>query len=137
MALAREGLDVSMSAFGDAMAARAALIAELAAFHEGYDVLVTPTMPTLPPRTDITYHSAAFDRWDHAVPFTVPFNLTGQPAATVPVAVSASGLPIGIQLVAARWREDLVLRAARAVESSVGFTQPHPRLLAALAALGG
>ncbi len=136
VALAREGLDVSMTAFGEAMAARASLIAELAAFHETYDVLVMPTMPTLAPRTDTTYHSAAFDRWDHAVPFTVPFNLTGQPAASMPVAVSASGLPIGLQLVAARWREDLVLRAARAVESTMAFSQPHPRLLESLASLG-
>ncbi len=135
--LAREGLDVPLSAFGDAMAARAALIADLAAFHRDHDVLLTPTMPTLPPRTDVVYHSPGFDRWDDAVPFTVPFNLTGQPAASLPVAVSASGLPIGVQLVAARFREDLVLRAARAVESAVGLAQPHPRLRESLSAMGG
>lgn len=134
-ALAREGLDVSISAFGDAMAARAALITELAAFHETYDLLVTPTMPTLPPRTDTVYHSAEFDRWAHATPFTVPFNLTGQPAASMPVGVSTSGLPIGVQLVAARFREDLVLRAARAVEVTMAIAQPHARLQASLAAL--
>jgi len=100
-------------------------------------VLLTPTMPTVAPRTDVVYHSPGFDRWDHAVPFTVPFNLTGQPAASVPVAVSASGLPIGMQVVAARFREDLVLRTARAVESAVGIAQPHPRLRESLSTLGG
>ena len=135
--LAREGLDVPMSAFADAMAARAALIAQLAAFHRDHDVLLTPTMPTLPPRTDVVYHSPGFDRWDHAVPFTVPFNLTGQPAASLPVGVSASGLPIGLQVVAARWREDLVLRVGRAIEATVGIAQPHPVLRASLASLGG
>ncbi len=132
VALAKEGLDVPMSAFGAAMASRADLIARLARFHEDFDVLVTPTMPTTAPHTDVTYHSERFDRWDHAVPFTVPFNLTGQPAASVPAAVSRDNLPIGIQVVAARWREDLVLRTIRALEASLGFTQPHPRLVSAL-----
>lgn len=130
--LAKEGLDVPLSAFGSAMASRANLIARLARFHEDFDVLITPTMPTTAPRTDVTYHSERFDRWDHAVPFTVPFNLTGQPAASVPAAVSRDNLPIGIQVIAARWREDLVLRTIRALESLLGFTQPHPRLVAAL-----
>ena len=128
LALAREGLDVSLAAFGEAMAARSRLIAGLASFHLDHDVLITPTMPTLPPRTDTVYHSADFDRWQHAVPYTVPFNLTGQPAASMPVAVSESGLPIGIQVIAARFREDLVLRTARVIESAMGFTQPHPLL---------
>lgn len=131
--LAREGLDVPLSAFADAMAARAALIVTLGRFFESHDVLVTPTMPTTAPRTDVVYHSEHFDRWAHAVPFTVPFNLSGLPAGSVPGAVSRHGLPIGIQVVAARFREDLVLRACRALEATMGFAQPHPTLLAALA----
>lgn len=116
--LAREGLDVPMSAFADAMASRARLITLLATFHLTHDVLITPTMPTLAPRADVIYHSPGFDRWDHAVPFTLPFNLTGQPAASMPVALSGTGLPIGMQIVAARFREDLVLRTCRAIESA-------------------
>ena len=50
--------------------------------------------------------------------FSLPFNLTGQPAASMPVAVSGTGLPIGMQIVAARFREDLVLRTCRAIESA-------------------
>ncbi len=132
--LAREGLDMSMSAFAEAMAQRAALITQLSEFHLNYDALITPTMPTLPPRADVVYHSSSYDRWEHAVPFTVPFNLTGQPAASMPVAVSASGLPIGMQIVGARFREDMVLRVCRAVESAMGFRQPHPRLMQSLTA---
>ena len=132
--LAREGLDVPLSAYADAMAHRARLIAELSAFHLDHDILITPTMPTLAPRADVVYHSARFDRWDHAVPFTLPFNLTGQPAASMPVAVSGSGLPIGLQVIAARFREDLVLRTCRAIESAMPFSQPHARLLTALGA---
>ncbi len=133
LALAREGLDVPMSAFGDAMAARAALIVALGRFFEDHDVLLTPTMPTTAPRTDVVYHSEQFDRWAHAVPFTVPFNLSGLPAGSVPGGLSRDGLPIGIQVVAARYREDLVLRTCRALEASLGIARPDPTLLAALA----
>lgn len=141
--LAREGLDVPMSAFSQAMAARAGLIVELAELHRRYDVLLTPTMPTVAPRTEVTYHFSEFDRWSHAVPYTVPFNLTGQPAGSVPVAVSRSGLPIGMQVVAARFGEDLVLRTCRALEATIGFTDPpanpvpHPRLAASLKRIDG
>ncbi|MCC6437343.1 MAG: amidase [Acidimicrobiales bacterium] len=136
LVLAKEGLDVSMAAFAEAAAARATLIASLAAFHERFDLLLTPTMPTVAPRADTVYHFSEYDRWSHATPYTVPFNLTGQPAGSMPVAVSGRGLPIGVQVVAARFREDLVLRGCRALEAAFPFAQPHPTLAAALASIG-
>ncbi|MFF4898421.1 amidase [Streptomyces sp. NPDC001068] len=95
-------------------------------FHERYDLLVTPTLPVtafeagaeVPPRSGSR-------RWTGWTPFTYPFNLTQQPAATVPVGVDGDGLPVGLQLVAARHRDDLVLRAAHALyEAGVA---PVPR----------
>ncbi|MGW2566972.1 amidase [Streptomyces sp. NPDC001537] len=85
-------------------------------FHESYDLLVTPTLP-------ITAFEAGAEvpkgsghrRWTGWTPFTYPFNMTQQPAATVPVGVDGDGLPIGLQLVAARHRDALVLRAAHAL----------------------
>jgi aspartyl-tRNA(Asn)/glutamyl-tRNA(Gln) amidotransferase subunit A len=85
-------------------------------FHDTYDLLVTPTMP-------ITAFEAGAEvpkgsghrRWTGWTPFTYPFNMTQQPAASVPVGSDADGLPIGLQLVAARHRDDLVLRAAHAL----------------------
>lgn len=82
-------------------------------FHDTYDLLVTPTLP-------ITAFEAGAEvpkgsghrRWTGWTPFTYPFNMTQQPAATVPVGTDADGLPIGLQLVAARHRDALVLRAA-------------------------
>ncbi|MBG0854989.1 amidase [Streptomyces spinoverrucosus] len=82
-------------------------------FHDTYDLLVTPTLP-------ITAFEAGAEvpkgsghrRWTGWTPFTYPFNMTQQPAATVPVGTDGDGLPIGMQLVAARHRDDLVLRAA-------------------------
>ncbi|MHC3475316.1 amidase [Streptomyces sp. 7R007] len=85
-------------------------------FHESYDLLVTPTLP-------ITAFEAGAEvpkdsghrRWTGWTPFTYPFNLTQQPAATVPVGTDEDGLPVGLHLVAARHRDDLVLRAAHAL----------------------
>ncbi|MFC8388771.1 amidase [Streptomyces sp. NPDC057238] len=85
-------------------------------FHDRYDLLVTPTVP-------ITAFEAGAEvpkgsghrRWTGWTPFTYPFNMTQQPAATVPVGVDGDGLPIGLQIVAARHRDDLVLRGAHAL----------------------
>ncbi|NUP18504.1 MAG: amidase [Streptomyces sp.] len=95
-------------------------------FHDGYDLLVTPTLP-------ITAFEAGAEvpkgsghrRWTGWTPFTYPFNLTQQPAASVPVGTDGDGLPIGLQLVAARHRDDLVLRAAHALyEAGVAGLRP-------------
>ncbi|MFE6283245.1 amidase [Streptomyces sp. NPDC057877] len=95
---------------------RMALGRRMGRFHESYDLLVTPTLP-------ITAFEAGAEvpkgsgqhRWTAWTPFTYPFNMTQQPAASVPVGTDGDGLPIGLQLVAARHRDDLVLRAAHAL----------------------
>ncbi|MDT9701634.1 amidase [Streptomyces sp. P17] len=87
-------------------------------FHDSCDLLVTPTLP-------ITAFEAGAEvpkgsghrRWTGWTPFTYPFNMTQQPAATVPVGTDGDGLPVGLQIVAARHRDDLVLRAAHALMS--------------------
>ncbi|WP_328502995.1 amidase [Streptomyces sp. NBC_00457] len=90
-------------------------------FHESYDLLVTPTLP-------ITAFEAGAEvpkgsghrRWTGWTPFTYPFNMTQQPAATVPVGTDGDGLPIGMQILGARHRDDLVLRAAHALYEAGG-----------------
>ena len=85
-------------------------------FHETYDVLVTPTLPVTAFEAGLEVpRGSAHHRWTGWTPFTYPFNLTQQPAATVPVGTDGDGLPVGMQLVAARHRDDLVLRAAHAL----------------------
>ncbi|MEV6975040.1 amidase [Kitasatospora sp. NPDC093806] len=92
-------------------------------FVAGFDLLVTPTMACLPPRvgawragTDTDPLQALRNSYPMAV-FTSLFNVTGQPAISVPVHHdAATGLPVGVQLVAAPWREDLLLRVARTLE---------------------
>ena len=85
-------------------------------FHQEYDLLVTPTLPitAFEAGTEVPKGSG-HRRWTGWTPFTYPFNLTQQPAGTVPVGVDGDGLPIGVQIVAARHRDELVLRAAQAL----------------------
>lgn len=133
--LAEEGLDVRVEAIDAAYAARARLVATMRRLHLDYDILLMPTVPTPPPLAATTYHSSSFDRWEHAVPFTLPFNLTGQPAASIPAGPSSAGLPIGLQLVATHYREDLVLRASRAILDLLGWSWPDPGLARRIAVL--
>jgi len=92
---------------------------EVRATFETYDLVLSPAV-ACPPFAlgqdtpgSIAGKSVTFYGW---LPFTVPFNLTGQPAITVPAARTASGLPVGLQIVGHRFADDLVLRAAAAYE---------------------
>jgi aspartyl-tRNA(Asn)/glutamyl-tRNA(Gln) amidotransferase subunit A len=98
-------------------------------FHERYDLLVTPTLPltAFEAGLEVPKHSP-FRRWTGWTPFTYPFNLTQQPAATVPVGTDGDGLPAGLQIVAARHRDDLVLRAAHALYEAQVAAVPPVRL---------
>jgi aspartyl-tRNA(Asn)/glutamyl-tRNA(Gln) amidotransferase subunit A len=85
-------------------------------FHDTYDLLVTPTLPITAFEAGVEVpKGSGHRRWTGWTPFTYPFNMTQQPAASVPVGADGDGLPIGLQLVAARHRDDLVLRAAHAL----------------------
>ncbi|MBT2510274.1 amidase [Streptomyces sp. ISL-98] len=95
-------------------------------FHTTYDLLVTPTLPITAFEAGVEVpEGSGHRRWTGWTPFTYPFNMTQQPAATVPCGTDADGLPIGVQLVAARHRDDLVLRAAHALYGT-GITSITP-----------
>ncbi|MER6030346.1 amidase [Streptomyces sp. NPDC001851] len=108
-----------------AVDARMDLGRRMGRFHERYDLLVTPTLPltAFEAGPEVPARSA-FRRWTGWTPFTYPFNLTQQPAATVPVGTDGDGLPVGMQLVAARHRDDLVLRAAHALYEAGAASAP-------------
>jgi len=132
--LAERGLSVTLPQYHACMVARARLGVLMNQFHETYDLLVTPTLPTTAPVAETPYHSQSLHRWNHAVPFTLPFNLTGQPGASIPCGVTEVGLPVGLQIVAARHREDLVLKASHAYEQLHPQVWPQPDVENALAA---
>jgi aspartyl-tRNA(Asn)/glutamyl-tRNA(Gln) amidotransferase subunit A len=94
-------------------------------FHQRYDLLLTPSLP-IPAFTagQEVPTGSGMKRWMEWTPFTYPFNLTRQPAATVPCGLTASGLPIGLQLVGPLYGEALVLRASRAFERERPFAMP-------------
>ncbi|MFJ9180314.1 amidase [Streptomyces sp. NPDC102360] len=99
-----------------AVDARMELGRRMGAFHSTYDLLVTPTVPITAFEAGVEVpRRSGLRRWTGWTPFTYPFNLTQQPAASVPVGLDGDGLPVGLQLVAARHRDDLVLRSAHAL----------------------
>ncbi|ARF55459.1 amidase [Streptomyces gilvosporeus] len=106
---------------------RMALGQAMGRFHSAYDLLVTPTEP-------ITAFEAGAEvpagsghtRWTGWTPFTYPFNMTQQPAASLPCGVDGAGLPIGVQLVGARHADALVLRAAHALYGAGAAEIPAP-----------
>lgn len=99
----------------------------------GFDLLLTPTLPE-PPWTLGGFHSIdpmmAGLRAQSLCAFTGPFNMTGQPAISLPLSWNANGLPIGVQLVAAYGREDLLLRVAAQLEQARPWTDRHPPIKA-------
>ncbi|OIJ64477.1 hypothetical protein WN71_028760 [Streptomyces mangrovisoli] len=102
-------------------------------FLAGYDLLVTPTMACLPPPVgawragaDDNPMAALLNSYPMGV-FTSVFNVTGQPAISVPVHHDeATGLPVGVQIVAAPWREDLLLQAAGLLERTLPWANRRP-----------
>ena len=84
-----------------------------------FDLLVTPTVPYDPPpaRGPFPTHTEGREQVPAGVAaFTIPFNMSGHPAATVRAGFSDAGLPVGLHIVGPRHRDDLVLRAARVFE---------------------
>lgn len=106
-------------AFGELSALRAALSDWCAEVFDRFDLLVTPTVPFDPYAPPGPYPTEVEGRklpWSNVGSFTIPFNLSWHPAATVRVGLSRAGLPMGLQIVAPRHRDDLALQAARAFE---------------------
>lgn len=109
----------------DADALREELGGRMKAFHTKYDLLLTPQMPIAAFEAGRDVPSGGkFRSWLDWSPFTYPFNFTQQPAATIPCGRNPAGLPVGLQLVGDRYREDLVLRASHAFEQARPFAMP-------------
>src|SRR5947209_8771487 len=123
-AMAALGDKISSVDYLGADVARTMLGVRMGEFHERYDLLLTPMMPVpaLPVGRDLNDAAQEEQWWDWS-PFSYPFNMTRQPAASIPCGLTSAGLPIGLQIVGPLYAEDRVLRAARAFET----TQPERR----------
>ena len=96
----------------------------MAGLHARYDLLLTPTVPNGPPRADAPTIDPVRALWTEWAPWTFLYNLTRQPAVTVPMSPGADGLPRSVQLAGALYRDDLPLRAAWAIEQVSPFASP-------------
>ncbi len=103
---------------------------------QGFDLLVTPTVGAPPP--ELGWFTAAGPREEGRrigsfIPWTAQLNVTGQPAVSLPLHTTDAGLPVGVQLVAAAGREDLLVRVAAALEEAAPWAGRHPAVSAATA----
>ncbi len=101
-------------------------------WEDGFDVLVTPTLATPAPRIGyLTDPETARIRLLQTMPFTAQFNVTGQPAVSLPLHWSSEGLPIGIQFAARCAGEDVLLRLAAQLEEAAPWRDWRPAVFAA------
>jgi len=131
-ALADAGRSASGADFLDARHKLQRISRQVAEWYEGgFDLLLTPTIAEPPPLlgqfdspVDNPLHGLL--RAAEIVPFTPAFNVTGQPAISLPLHWSGQGLPIGVQLVARYGREDVLLRVAAQLEEAVPWAARRP-----------
>ncbi|MEU3273312.1 amidase [Saccharomonospora sp. NPDC006951] len=113
----RQGKTYSASDYLEATAVRAALGIHMGEFHTRHDVLITPTMPIPPFEAGYDVpKGSGLTSWPQWTPFSYPFNMTQQPAISVPAGFTSQGLPVGLQIVGPRHSDDLVLAVAKLVE---------------------
>jgi amidase len=101
----------------------------LAHWWTGHDLLITPTVGAPPP--DLGWFTAEGPEYEGQriasfIPYTAQFNMTGQPAVSLPLHWTPGGLPVGVQLVAAYGREDLLVQVASQLEQAAPWADRHP-----------
>ena len=116
--VAEKGSQIDMDTYLNSALERTKLVVSMRKFHQKYDILLTPTMPVsafvLGNDSPIGDNGESWDEWS---PFTYPFNLTGQPAATVPCGFTEEQMPVGLQIIGANYDEATVLRCAFAFQT--------------------
>ncbi|MFN3148435.1 amidase [Bremerella sp.] len=116
--------------FMEASNERAEITEKMSLFHQNYDLLLTPTLPI--PAFDAGLEVPKDwpqERWPTWTPFTYPFNMTGQPAISVPCGFTSTGLPIGLQIIGPRHADALVLQAAHYYQQARPLTSVRPDML--------
>jgi aspartyl-tRNA(Asn)/glutamyl-tRNA(Gln) amidotransferase subunit A len=122
-----QGRRMSAMDYLEATAVRMRLGVLMGGFHETYDALVTPTLPIPAFTAGIEAPAGSpSPRWTGWTPFTYPFNLTQQPAASVPCGLTDDGLPVGLHVVGARHADALVLRVCQEYQDARPWADRRP-----------
>ena len=118
------GRNVTASDYIPAASQRAAIGERMEAFFQEYDLLITPTaLPAFEAGAGASTTSVSNGGISGRPHY--PFNLTQQPAGSVPCGFTQDGLPVGLQIIGARFTDGLVLKAARAYEADHPFEMPE------------
>jgi len=126
--IVEQAKSITLDDYQDAVRMRGLLGSQMRQFMERYDLLVTPTLPIpafeagklQPGATDKT------SKWVNWTPFSYPFNLTQQPAASVPCGFTSKGLPAGLHLVGRMFDDRTVLRVSHAYEQATDWHKARP-----------
>jgi amidase len=129
--LASLGRVVSVSQYLETEAWIADFTRRLATWWTDFDLLLTPTLPEPPPllghfRPDPADPTTAGLRASGFACWTSPFNMSGQPGVSLPLHWTPEGLPVGVQLVAAYGREDVLVRVASQLEEAAPWADRRP-----------
>jgi amidase len=125
----RAGRELGAVAYLEARAWFGMWARRMAGWWNGHDLLLTPTLGAPPP--ELGWFTAAGPaaegtRIASFIPYTAQFNMTGQPAVSLPLHWTPGGLPVGVQLVAAYGREDLLVRIASQLEQAAPWRDRRP-----------
>jgi aspartyl-tRNA(Asn)/glutamyl-tRNA(Gln) amidotransferase subunit A len=124
--VARRNGDMSAVDYLAAEAMRLEAAHAMARFHQRYDLVLTACTPTSAFAADQPTAQPELSLWRDWAPWTFAFNLTRQPAISVPVAIDGEGMPRAVQVVAPLYRDDLAFRAARALERAASLPLANP-----------
>jgi aspartyl-tRNA(Asn)/glutamyl-tRNA(Gln) amidotransferase subunit A len=124
-----QSLSITLEDHLEAQKQRGALGTTMRQFMERYDLLVTPSLPiTAFEAGRLAPEATGAGKWVDWTPFSYPFNLTQQPAASVPCGFTKAGLPVGLQIVGRMFDDWTVLRAAHTYEQAHDWAGRRPRL---------
>jgi aspartyl-tRNA(Asn)/glutamyl-tRNA(Gln) amidotransferase subunit A len=125
--VAEEGARMTAMQYLGAMAVRGELGTLMGEFHRRYALLLTPTLPIPAFETEVEVPAGwPRKRWTSWTPFTYPFNMTQQPAASVSCGFTRDGLPVGLQIVGPRHADNAVLAAAHAFQEATDWHLRRP-----------
>ncbi|MEX2200751.1 MAG: amidase [Dongiaceae bacterium] len=123
--VAAEGVRLPLLDYLAAIRERETMSVAMNRFYADWDLLLTPAMPIAAFEAGIEFpRRGNASRWTDWTPFSYPFNLTQQPAISIPCGFTKAGLPVGLQIVGRNWDDARVLRAAHMFEQANPFTMP-------------